>query len=104
MMVCVGMLEFSNFYHFSIISYKFPKSGRKRKRESINSNMLNLARYSPCPAKLHRGPRRFEELVKNPLHYSSVPLTIAVRPSHFYFFTARGPRRWTATSTSSANL
>jgi hypothetical protein len=37
----------SYFYYFSMISYEFAKSGRKRKRENINSNELNLARAGP---------------------------------------------------------
>jgi hypothetical protein len=37
----------SCLYHFSIIFDGFPKSGRKRKRESINSNGLKLAQVGP---------------------------------------------------------
>jgi hypothetical protein len=35
------------FYHFSRISYKFPKPGRKRKRKRMNSNGLKSAQISP---------------------------------------------------------
>jgi hypothetical protein len=44
----------SYFYHFSIIFYGFPKSGRKRKRKSINNDGLNLARASPIQAERAR--------------------------------------------------
>jgi hypothetical protein len=44
----------SYFYHFSIIFYGFPKSGRKRKRKSINSDGLNLDRASPIQAERAR--------------------------------------------------
>jgi hypothetical protein len=37
----------SYFYHFSIISYEFPKSGRKRKRKKVNSTRLKLAQVGP---------------------------------------------------------
>jgi hypothetical protein len=37
----------SYFYHFSIIFYEFPKSGRKTKRKNVNSNGLELAQVSP---------------------------------------------------------
>jgi hypothetical protein len=48
----------SHFYHFSIIFYGFPKSGRKRKRKSINNNGLNLARVSPIQAERARARAR----------------------------------------------
>jgi hypothetical protein len=62
----------SYFCHFSIIFYGFPKSGRKRKRESINSNGLKLAQVGPRTGEsslahaptvfiLHRGPWSFEK-------------------------------------------
>jgi hypothetical protein len=38
----------SYFYHFSMISYDFPKSDRKRKRKKMNSDGLKLAQVSPC--------------------------------------------------------
>ena len=34
-----------------MISYEFPKSDRKRKRESMNTNGLKPARYSPYPGE-----------------------------------------------------
>jgi hypothetical protein len=37
----------SYFYHFSIIFYGFPKSGRKRKRKKMNSDGLKLAQFGP---------------------------------------------------------
>jgi hypothetical protein len=89
----------SYFYHFSMIFYGFSKSGRKRKRESINSNGLNLARAGPQQAKharalpgLHRGPWSFEKLVKSPAHYLLVSLTFTPRPLPFLFLhTSRPP-------------
>jgi hypothetical protein len=97
----------SYFYHFSIIFYGFPKSGRKRKMKKVNSTGLKLAQTGPrigesvpacAPAMfiLHRGPWSFEKPVKNPLHCFSVSLTIALRPLPFYFFARRGPRPWMA--------
>jgi hypothetical protein len=38
-------------YHFSRISYEFPKPGRKRKREGMNSNGLKPARTGPRKGK-----------------------------------------------------
>jgi hypothetical protein len=37
----------SYFYHFSMISYEFPKSRRKRKRKNMNSDGLKLAQDGP---------------------------------------------------------
>jgi hypothetical protein len=37
----------SYFYHFSMISYEFPKSGRKIKRIKVNSTGLKLAQVGP---------------------------------------------------------
>jgi hypothetical protein len=102
-------------YHFSIIFYGFPKSGRKRKRKKVNSTRLKLAQTGPCKGEsapahapavsiLHRGPWSFEKPIKNPLHCFSVSLTSALRPLPFYFFTTPAPRRWTATSRSPASL
>jgi hypothetical protein len=34
-----------------MISYEFPKSDRKRKGESMNSNGLKPARYNPYPGE-----------------------------------------------------
>jgi hypothetical protein len=44
----------SYFYYFSRIVYKFPKPGRKRKREKMNSNGLKPARYVPRPRETCR--------------------------------------------------
>ena len=93
-------------YHFSIIFYGFPKSGRKRKRKKVNSTRLKLAQTGPCKGEsapahapavsiLHRGPWSFEKPIKNPLHCFSVSLTTALRPLPFYFFARRNPRPWT---------
>jgi hypothetical protein len=41
----------SYFYHFSKILYNFSKSGRKRKRERMNSNGLKSAQYGPRPGE-----------------------------------------------------
>ena len=80
------------FLSFSMISYEFPKSGRKRKRKKVNSNGLKLAQVGPrtgesAPAvsSLHRGPWLFEKPLKRPLHYFSVSLTFADRPFPFLF-------------------
>jgi hypothetical protein len=37
----------SYFYHISIISYEFPKSGRKRKGKMMNSIGLKAAQVGP---------------------------------------------------------
>jgi hypothetical protein len=37
----------SYFYHFSMISYEFPKSGRKRKGEMMNSIGLKPVQVGP---------------------------------------------------------
>jgi hypothetical protein len=37
----------SYFYHFFIIFYEFPKSGRKRKKKRMNSDGLKLAQTGP---------------------------------------------------------
>jgi hypothetical protein len=68
----------------------------------MNSVGLNLAQTGPrteetrapasALASLRRDPCRFEKLVKKPWHYSHVSLTFALKPLHFYFFTALGPR------------
>jgi hypothetical protein len=73
----------SYFYHFSIIFYGFPKSGRKRKRKKVNSTGLKLSQagprtgesalahahaHAPAVSIMHRGPWSFEKPVKNPLH------------------------------------
>jgi hypothetical protein len=57
----------SHFYHFFMISYEFPKSGRKRKKKKVNSNGLKLAQVGPrtresAPAvfTLRRGPCYFK--------------------------------------------
>jgi hypothetical protein len=50
------------------------------------------------------GPGDFEKLVKSPPHYLFESLTNADRPSTFFFFTTRDPRRWTATGRASASL
>jgi hypothetical protein len=50
----------SYFYHFSRIFYKFPKPGRKRKRERMNSNGLKPTRYGPCPGE--SAPMRAHEV------------------------------------------
>jgi hypothetical protein len=83
----------SYFYHFSLIFYEFPKSGRKRKRKKVNSNGLKLAQVGPRTGKsapavsgLHRGPWLFEKPLKRSLHYFSVSLTFAYRPFPFYSF------------------
>jgi hypothetical protein len=47
-------------------------------------------------AVLHRSPQGFEYLRKNLAHYLTGSLTFANKPSHFYLFTARSPRRRTA--------
>jgi hypothetical protein len=59
----------------------------------VNSGGLKLARVGPhigesAPAVsgLHRGTWVFEKTLKRPLHYYSVSLTIADRPSPFYSF------------------
>jgi hypothetical protein len=67
----------------------------------MNSAGLNPAQASPrteetrapALATLRRDPCRFEKLVKKLRHYSHVSLTFALKPLHFYFFTALGPRR-----------
>jgi hypothetical protein len=41
----------SYFYHFSMIFYGFPKSGRKRKRKMVNSDGLKPASVVPRPEK-----------------------------------------------------
>jgi hypothetical protein len=41
----------SYFYHFYIIFYEFPKSGRKRKKKKVNSNGLKLAQVGPRTGK-----------------------------------------------------
>jgi hypothetical protein len=48
----------SYFYHFSMIFYGFPKSGRKTKRKKVNSTGLKLAQVGPrtggsAPARAH---------------------------------------------------
>jgi hypothetical protein len=57
-------------YYFSRISYKFPKSGRKRKGKMMNSDGLKPARVGPRPGEtrsrapamltLRKGPRSFK--------------------------------------------
>jgi hypothetical protein len=56
----------SYFYIFSIISYEFPKSVRKRKRENINSNGLDSARYGHAQAKRARARARTTKLHRGP--------------------------------------
>jgi hypothetical protein len=68
----------------------------------MNSTGLNLARSGPPPGKtrprapalaiLRRGPQRFEKLVKNPIPYSHVSLTCALKPLSFLFFARSGPQ------------
>jgi hypothetical protein len=68
----------------------------------MNSARLNPAQAGPrteatrAPAlslaTLRRDPCQFEKPVKKPQHYSHVSLTFALKPLHFYFFTALGPR------------
>jgi hypothetical protein len=88
------------FLSFSTISYEFPKFDRKRK-ESMNSNGLKPARYSPYPGEthprapavsiLHRDPWPFEKLLKSPKHYCLVSLTFTLGPSVFCFFSKTNP-------------
>ena len=82
----------SYFYHFSIIFYGFPKSGRTRKRKKMNSDGPKLAQVGPhtgesAPAvfTLRRGPWRFDKPVKTPAQYSYVSLTFCVEAPHFLF-------------------
>jgi hypothetical protein len=48
----------SYFYHFPRIFYNFSNPGRKRKRKSVNSDGLNLARVSPIQAECARACSR----------------------------------------------
>jgi hypothetical protein len=57
----------SYFYHFSKIFYGFPKSGRKIKRKSINSNGLNRTRASPRTGKCARARARTGVFVQRTL-------------------------------------
>jgi hypothetical protein len=53
---------------------------------------------------LHREPWRFEISIKSSFHCSSVSLTFANTPLHFYSFTYQGPRRRTTENRAPASL
>jgi hypothetical protein len=84
------------FYHFSRISYNFTSLAEKGKRKMMNSTVLNLSRSGPQLGKtrprtpalaiLRRSPRRYEKPLKNPIPYSPVSLTCALKPLSFLFF------------------
>jgi hypothetical protein len=59
----------SYFYYFSIIFYRFPKSGRKRKREMVNSGGLQLARVGPHTGE--SAPARARDV-----HFAQRPLVV----------------------------
>jgi hypothetical protein len=80
----------SYFYHFYMISYEFPKFGKKRKRKKMNSDGLKLAQVGPrtgesAPAvsDLHRGLWRFKKPLKSLQHYCLVSLTFTSRSFPF---------------------
>jgi hypothetical protein len=52
---------------FSIISYKFSKSGRKRERKGMNSNGLKPARVSPRTGKRAPTRDRFGVFAQRPM-------------------------------------
>jgi hypothetical protein len=93
----------SSFYHFSIIFYGFPKSGKKRKRKIMNSVGLKTSPSQPVSGQKRaraRPPWHFCTKAlrnsKKKKHTHTLFLCVADNyktPPYFYFFTVLGPRR-----------